>query len=387
MVGASSGSRAVMSMSPPADGRNGSAASSEGAGWISREERVDGRELRRRQAMRLFLVEPHSPIEYSAPLEDGMDGEAKLFARMMFRLRVHEAKGLAYQRLFEKVMRYSESGFTPVQPYGSFGDRKNDGYCPSSGTYYQVYAPDDPERSRSIATAATKTQEDFEGLRAYWHDLCQVRSYRFVFNDHYRGSPVPVETALLEIATQHNVDAASLLASHLEDRALALADDQILDILQTTIPRTDIMRMTDFGVLREVVIHILQYPIPISEESVLSAPDFGEKLRFNGLSPEVGKLLTVASYQSEVVTDYFSKNSTFAKQNLRNHLASMYAEARKVNAEDDPHLGDLVFFHLLGSLTPAVPAERAGDVQRAALVVIAFFFEACDVFEDPHAST
>ena len=37
--------------------------------------------------------------------------------------------------------------FVELSLGGKIGDRKNDGYIPSKGIFYQVYAPEEPEES------------------------------------------------------------------------------------------------------------------------------------------------------------------------------------------------------------------------------------------------
>jgi hypothetical protein len=326
-------------------------------------------------------------------LATSMEATRKLIARKMFRLRVYEAKGIEYQHLFEKVMQYRHSGFVPIKPYGNVGDRKNDGYIPTTGTYFQVYAPEDPSNTRSLVNAATKVKEDFEGLVANWNETTRIRVFRFVFNDGYRGSPAPVQQAI--VAISHTVEEASVfLAKDLEAEALELAEDQLVDIINTPIPESGPMADVDFGVLREVIHHILRMPAPLSPTSLLQAPDFDDKIKFNGLSKAVGNLLTVGSYQAEAVEDYFSKNSTFARQQVRDELASMYAESRaRIDAATTGEAegrGDLVFFDLLERVTPSkdeVILPQRVALQASAIILMAFYFEACDIFEDPSAVT
>ena len=64
----------------------------------------------------------------------------------MFKVRVHESDGNAFESLFTTVMRYSDKGFKPVKPQGRLGDRKNDGFIKEKGTYYQVFAPENLKR-------------------------------------------------------------------------------------------------------------------------------------------------------------------------------------------------------------------------------------------------
>ena len=100
-------------------------------------------------------------------------------ARKLFRLRVYEAKGAEYQRLFEKVMGYRHADFTPIKPYGKIGDRKNDGYIPSEGRYFQVYAPEDPGKPHTAVNAAQKARKDFDGLLGHWEEKSPICDFRF----------------------------------------------------------------------------------------------------------------------------------------------------------------------------------------------------------------
>lgn len=320
-----------------------------------------------------------------------MDPSSKLIARNMVKLRIHEAKGTAFQKLFERVMQYRFPEFTPIQPYGNVGDRKNDGYIPSLGRYFQVFASEQPDTRRNAVAAAAKAANDFKGLKAYWNKITPVKDFRFAFNDEYTGSPPPLEAALGKIRSEHGIEARAFLAKDLEEVALELPEDQLLDIIGTPIPESGPLENVDFGVLREVIRHILIQETPLKPEAILKAPDFNVKICFNGLSSPVAALLTVGSYQNDAVEDYFSKNSTFARQEVRDRLSSMYVTSRqrflKLGHQAE-EIGDLVFFSLLENITPSLPssARREKSAQSAAIVVMAYYFEACDIFEDPNAA-
>ena len=318
-----------------------------------------------------------------------MDLNQKLIARKMFRLRVHEAKAAEYQRLFEKVMQYRDRNFVPIRPYGNIGDRKNDGYIPATGTYFQVYAPEDPG-GQNPTKAAAKAVEDLAGLVKHWDRMTPIQVFRFVFNDAYRGSTPLLEEALGRIRKEYSIDARALLAKDLEEEALQLPEDELADVINGPVPKLDLWSSVDFSILREVVDHVLTTKKPISQTSLLRVPDFEEKIQFNGLTQHVATLLRVGSYQNEAIADYFSMNSTFARQQLRDHLAAQYLESRHriedavANVEE---VGDLVFFDVLASLAPTeLPRAQRVSAQEAAMIVMAYYFEACDIFEDPDAS-
>ena len=322
-----------------------------------------------------------------------MNPSKKLIARKLVRLRIYEAKGIEYQHLFERVMQYHDRNFTPVKPHGNVGDRKNDGYNRHSGQYFQVYAPENPAAVDAPHKAAQKAANDFAGLRVHWQGSCPIREYRFAFNDHFLGSPPPLEDALSKIRTDHGIDAGVLLAKDLEDIVLGLPEDQMADILGMVVPDAGILDNVDFGVLGDVIRHVRRQRAPLQPNGLLKSLEFEAKLKFNGLSVELAGLLRVGAYQNEAVTDFFSKNSDFARQHLRDHLSAMYVEIRAIhaaNAQAATYVGDLVFVELWHRMTPPIPKERSTDAlaaQEAALVVMAYYFEACDVFESPDATT
>jgi hypothetical protein len=69
---------------------------------------------------------------------------------------------------------------------------------------------------------------------------------------------------------------------------------------------------------------------------------------------------------------------------LRNHLANIYAEEKKLMPKRGKW-ADRLFFRIVDRITPpSRHMEKA--VQDAAIVVMSFYFEACDVFEAPHAT-
>lgn len=159
-----------------------------------------------------------------------VDDNARAFARNMFRLRVHEADGQAYEDLFVRIMEYASPDFRPVKAHGNVGDKKNDGFDASTGTYYQVYAPEDIRKTQGDALA--KLKEDFGGLKAFWDGIYPVKQYNFVINDKYQGVSPLIEKELAEIKAKHGLEKSSvLLAKHLEGILFKLSDDIVIAIV------------------------------------------------------------------------------------------------------------------------------------------------------------
>lgn len=308
-----------------------------------------------------------------------MTPHQRLLAQKFFELEVRRNKGMEYQYLLNSVLSKAFSDFVPIRPYGNVGDRKNDGYVPSCGMYFQVYAPNLLEKNE--ATAAAKAQADFAALNQ--HALSEGRpivEFRFAINDEYRGSVIPLESALASIQRVHGVTAKSFLAKDLEGLALSLPYELIQDILGTIIPDAGLNPDADYSAVRDVVQHVMAVQVAPGFPGRLIAPDFDDKIRVNGLSRNVADLLRGAAYQADVVTDYFSKRSGPHRQALRDHLAAIYLrEQTALGTGYDP---DVLFLALLRAITPP-KGSLQNAVQTAALVLIAYYFEACDVFESP----
>ncbi|MGE3407554.1 MAG: ABC-three component system protein [Pirellulales bacterium] len=312
-----------------------------------------------------------------------MNTDHKTLARMMFKLRVLTSVGQAYEDLFTEIMGYARPSFVQIKPQGQFGDRKNDGYVKDEGHYYQVYAPENPTADQSQQKTVTKLKTDFSGLKKHWQKTCPIKRFSFTFNDKYHGSFPTIEADLAAIKTKHDLLSCDcLLAKHLEDLMFSLSDDQIFTVLKGMPPDPTNITSINFTILREVIDEIIKKAQGPSIEGALNVPDFSDKIKFNGLSVATGALLVVGSYQAGEIDAYFARNSTFAKQQLRDHLNSIFATAKgsipMADAKGVSH-ADLVFFKILADICP----EKSRLHTDAALVVMAYFFESCDIFADP----
>jgi hypothetical protein len=308
-----------------------------------------------------------------------MNRDEKVLSRFMFKYRVVTSDGQAYEDLFVDVMQRGNPDFIAVKPQGKIGDRKNDGYDRKKGCYYQVFAPENPKLKSQDAVKKLKT--DFAGLLKHWNKVTPVKEFHFVFNDKYNGSFPTIEADLAAIKTKNKLDdCSSFLAKHLEERLFALADDQVGAVVGF-IPDPSNIQTLDYSTLNEVISHILQYKGALGPTQLLSAPNFEDKIKFNGLGPQTGTLLNSASYQVGILDDYFSLNSDFIKQDLRDTMNRMYqnAQVKDFGSAIGVSKSDLVFLDILESAS----TNQTQAVRNAVLVVMAKFFESCDIFEDP----
>lgn len=206
-----------------------------------------------------------------------------------------------------------------------------------------------------------------------------------VFNDGFNGSIAPLEAALLDIASKHSIETGPFLSSDLLRETLSLKDGEIFKVLNSIVPSPGFLPDADYAAVRDIVNFVLESSQKLTDAGSLSTPALLDKIQFNKLSPEVGMILANGARQINVISDFFANRAGYHRQVLRNHLAKIYSE-EKSQILKRGKWADRLFFRVLDRITPpARHMEKA--VQDAALVVMSFYFEACDVFEAPNATT
>lgn len=121
----------------------------------------------------------------------------KYYLLLQFKDKVHQKNATEFQSFFEEIMGKAFKDFQKIRPYGNQGDGGNDGYIPSRGEYYQVYAPKDPGEKEAVA--ARKFKNNFENLKANWDQISKIKTFNLVFNDKYAGLGIELERARAEL--------------------------------------------------------------------------------------------------------------------------------------------------------------------------------------------
>lgn len=313
-------------------------------------------------------------------MEITLNPTEKYFARTLFQNKIYSSEGNSFESLFVTIMGYKNTNFMPVKPQGPIGDRKNDGFDQTTGVYYQVYAPENPDTS--LGAAIAKLNTDFLGLKDYWTKICPIKEYHFVFNDKYRGPYPTLFTELSTIQTAHSLSTClPIIAKDLEEITFQLPDDQIFMVVGP-IPNVENMKHVQIASIGNVIQYLIKNKKNPSAEQVMSAPDFSEKIEFNGLSDtKIGPLLNTASFQSSVVDDFFATQAAGLKQDTRDIFRKLYEEGKaKYSAIPDlENVADHIFFHILDNAYD----DKRQDIQQAVLVLMAVYFESCDIFEEP----
>lgn len=318
-----------------------------------------------------------------------MDVQQKLDVRKAFKLRVHESNGNAFEDLFCDVMRASNKDFKKVKPQGRIGDRKNDGFIQSEGKYFQVYSPQSPTGNPTLATS--KIEKDLAGLIQYWgsqHNY-EIKHFYFVFNDKYHGAYPEIYTTVNSLKNEYKLEVCDVfLSSELEDVFMGLSEDSIASICGYY-PKSEDIGFIDNSIVAEVVGYVSENYIGLSDSQTNEPPDFDSKIHFNKLGKSIAMHLNIGAYQVGYVEDYFRTNSTFSRQQSRDSLNKMYSHYLNADNGDAAVAtglseSDIVFKNMVDEILPAnLSNMQSRDYERNVIAVLAFFFEACDIFEEP----
>ena len=303
--------------------------------------------------------------------------------RTVFRLRMHEASGDGFQQLFGKLMHCYDDRFQSIAPWGSWGDGGNDGWIPEDGHYHQVYGPRPLTNPSDAATAALKKAvEDFEKLPAKWTD---VRRYTFVMNDHFYGIPAPIDSALQKLANDQNlVSAYSLSSSQLLERFMTLSLDRRHDIVGF-VPDGD-PAVLDPSAMSELLFELTKKSVGHFNFLSEDAPEFDAKLKFNGLTYPVSDRIRGNSYRTQLVDAFLQQNDSGTRQAISQEIKAYYEESKIAVPEGSDDAANARYGYMVLRLMPPRAQDHphtATAYRDAAEVVIAKYFETCDVYEHP----
>lgn len=279
------------------------------------------------------------------------------------------AKGDAFQDVFERLMSLAyRADFMACRPWGNQGDRKNDGFLKSERRLFQVYAPNEMEATKAKA----KITEDFEGAKAYWRT--HFDKWVFVHNAT-AGLPPHVHKLLLDFEQAN--PGIQLEPWGLEElrpifRALS-ADDKASWFGLAPTDATKIR--LGFSDLQIVLERMAALPAPKMAE-VRDVP-MG-KIEANALSEAVSRLLKEGMIKSPLVAGFFSQwhDETFGER-----LAETFkAEYRRLREQHSPN-------QIFAELQSWAGGDHRGmpEHELAVLTVLAYFFERCDIFEEPRS--
>lgn len=298
-------------------------------------------------------------------------------AKIIFRNHILTYNGQQFEDFFVSIMTKSNPSFYPVKAYGNIGDEKNDGFDRTTGTYYQIFAPEDLHKNQTIYEAVKKLKNDFEGLYENWNDDVPIKNFYFVINDKNKGLPSTIHKAIIDLDKKYNdISINPFTAKDLESVFDVLNWDSKIDIVGF-IP-DEIFPVVETDALNETVSHLMKVELTKSTRDSLIIPDFDEKIVFNGLSDIVKNKLVTGSYQENILIQYFNANPG-VREILQRKFHELYLQSKDDISDDQENSADSRFYYILEKACH----KNTISIQSSVFVLMAYYFSSCDIFEEP----
>ena len=286
--------------------------------------------------------------------------------RAWFWLAYIEKKGMEFEAWFVDLASHAlGADFEPVAAYGNDGDFKCDGRRRSTRTIFQCYAPERLVQGKVIA----KIDEDFHGAVDHWASW--IREWTFVHN----GKALPPK------AVQHldqlrilnpNVDISVWGHPHLERELFAKLDLAGCEAVFGAAPSADAI---DHVTIEDIVpvVEALEQETPAPDMQALEPPS-AQKLHRNALSEDVADLLRAGRRKEALVERYFRRHPLPDRgEKIAVAFRRRYGQLREQGLSPD---------EIFAKLQQSAGGGGSPKRQTAALAVLSYYFERCDIFED-----
>ena len=296
-----------------------------------------------------------------------MHNISKVLFRERFKRKYAEAKGAEFEDWFSELAGHAfGTDFEDVSAHGNQGDWKCDGRLVKSGTIFQCYAPDTFDNYKTIS----KINKDFSGAQLKWPKFMNV--WVFVYNNK-GGVPVTIIAHIDKLRNDNpDIDIDIWARPKLYKLFMMMSHDEKCLMFGDVPDQTTVKNLTLADL--EPVIDVLQKREPDPNDP-LPPPPSARKLEKNALSKDSVAMLRTGGRKVKLVEKYFTKvASAELGEKIAESFRKRYAELKGLglDAED-----------IFGYLHEFTGLYRDAKKQVAVLAVMAYFFETCDIFENP----
>lgn len=300
-----------------------------------------------------------------------MDFYERLSMRPLLWTKLHSLTGDAFQTFFHDLMTCSCPSFVDVRTHGKLGDLSSDGLSLYDRRLFACYAPETPDASKTIS----KFKGDVTGALAKRSG--QFDTFVFVHNDT-RGTHPEISAALADARNAHSGLRFEVMgARHLRDIIGRLSRDQVEDLLGSPLPLQHTVTV-GLAEMEELLAELSMAGITLDEAAPVEAVSI-HKLQFSELTPDSQAEIRDAMRHSPMIDDYYARRIDVTERDeVAARFNREYRDAIASDVEPEDTLLRLREF-LAGSRV------QSGPMYRAQTAVLAYFFQRCDIFENPPA--
>lgn len=296
---------------------------------------------------------------------------------LMFNEAIYSKSKQAFEDFFCDIMKASDDNFQKIKASGRKGDYSCDGFNNATGVYYLCYSPEDIKKKITQQNAIIKISKDLNGIISKWTN---IKNIKYVINDKFFGVSPEIHKLIFDLKNLLNVNIELFSMETLRNVCLSLNETEKQRILGYCPDLENSKISIDFDTISKIVQYLEKNPLLGEDDDNLVVPDFTKKIEFNNLSDKIATQLNNAKLYISKVDEFFDKTPSYDKERLRNYIRQIYLKAQKEisNAEND--YSDRIFIYILKNIAYDLSSKTVID---NAIVIIATFFESCDVFEEP----
>ncbi|CAM5230998.1 ABC-three component system protein [Streptomyces tanashiensis] len=299
-----------------------------------------------------------------------MQYEQRMYARLKFLEVTADLYETAFETFFHRLMCARHPDFLDVRTHGNLGDQGADGLALHARKLYACYAPqtvDVSEVKRKLTSDLAKAMDKRSG---------EFNTFVFVHNDR-RGMHPQVATLLADADAAH----PGLLFEQMGTRRLwhecmRLEQELAEDVLGCQIPIQPVIHGVGMDDLAPLLKHLKEQRA--AADPLMTLPDVPpDKLDFNLLQGEIREGLVRGMRHSHLVDTFYAGGIRAAEHDEVAQGFRLYYEQVKKDWSDPEDLLWQLEMYVLGN------GSQQPRVQRAAWVILAHFFERCDIFQAP----
>jgi hypothetical protein len=295
----------------------------------------------------------------------------RFFIRAMLLAKLGDLSRDSFQQFFHELMSNRYPDFVGVRAHGRLGDQGADGLSLHGGKLYACYGPD--------AGDAAEIRRKF---RADLASAVRQRSgqfHTFVFVHNGRGIHPVVSGMLPEAVAAHPELTFEVYGwSNFYRTLIELPRDIVEDLIGCPFPVKDFVTNVGLSDLEPLLKHLVTQRRVAGAHARPKAVS-PAKLDHNRLSPDDRAEIARAVMHTYLVEEYYqARNDPAERDEVAEAINAHYLELRQ--GSDDP--GEIICGlqeYISGN------ARRPPEQEYAIMVVLAHFFETCDVFDEPPA--
>jgi hypothetical protein len=299
--------------------------------------------------------------------------QQRQWARFQFLMCVYESSGNDFEKLFHRVMEIAHDDYVPVRAVGNLGDQGADGLGLSERKLYACYGRE--SFADGARDARYKVRSDFES--AVRQRANEFDQFVFVHNDH-RGVHPEVSRELVALRSAYpNYRFSQLRPQRLWDKLLGCDRLQLEEVLGARIPVEAAVYDVGMAEIEPLLDHLSQVRRE-APASISLAPPPDTKLAYNALGWDYNEAIAEGLKYSALVERYYAEGSRVVEHDeIAAGFAAYYQLVRAEFRYDPDEVMRQMAIYVLGQ-EPARPASV-----HACHVVLAHFFERCDIFDIP----